>query len=643
MARPRTRPDPDKACSECSVEGDFTKTFGICQECIDKAFALDPAGAKKMMYRAEMRIKVDAYRKKCRREGREDKSVRISARHYAKRVPHVSPPPGTPPPKPIYGAAAHRRPAAPLAADAIAMKPTAAALSSTERNRLTVEEATHIELARRELARRKLMHFIRRRNPKYLAGWVHEDICLRLEQFLLDIAAGLSPRLMLFMPPRHGKSMICSEEFPAWAIGLHPEYQIIATSYGSDLATDFSRKVQAIVNSEDYHLLFNTLIHPDIASMELWATLEGGRYCAAGVGGPLTGRGAHILLIDDPIKNREQADNPTERKKIKDWYRSVAYPRLMPGGGVLIIQTRWHDDDLSGWLLAQMQEAEKQAAEEGEWPIDADKWEVVTYPAIATKNEDYRRKGDALHPPRYPLKALLKIKRAIGERDWSALFQQNPVPEEGTYFTKDMIRYYEGAAPTGLGIIAAGDLAISKMDNANYTAFCVVGVDEKDDCYVLDVVRGRWDASEIVDQIIAIQRIWHPQLIGLERSQVEQAIGPFLEKRIREEKLYSMAIEPLAPGKRDKQLRARPIQGRMRQGKVLLPRGKSFLEWFVPEMLRFPNGVNDDGVDAIAWIGQLINIVHYHPPTKPKIASWKDRLNDISSTALHVRDPSMAA
>ena len=531
-----------------------------------------------------------------------------------------------------------------MPADRIAAKETARALTAPERKQLTVEEAAQIELARRELARRKLMHFIKRRNPKYLAGWVHEDICLRLEKFLLDVAEGLSPRLMLFMPPRHGKSMLCSEEFPAWALGQYPQFQLIACSYSSPLAYDFSRKVQSIVQTPDYGLIFpGCSIQEGIEAMDLWGTTAGGRYCATGVGGPLTGRGAHILLIDDPVKNREEAESPSHRLMIKNWYTSTAYTRQMPGGGVLIIQTRWHDDDLAGWLLHCMREAEKEAARLGAWPEDADRWEVVEYPALATKDEPHRKAGEPLHPARYPLGALLKIKRAVGERDWAALYQQNPVPEEGAFFSKEMLRYYEGAAPVGISIIAACDLAISKADYANYSVIAVVGVDEKDDAYVLDVRRGKWDAAEIVNELISVQRTWKPQLIGIERTHVEQAIGPFLEKRIREEKLWSMAIESLPPGNRDKQLRARPIQGRMRQGKVLLPKGRAFLEWLVPEMLRFPNGVNDDGVDALAWIGQMMNMVQYTPPTKPKLKSWKDRLNEVAATAIHLRNPSMAA
>lgn len=621
--KPEIDPTP---CPQCGQPGWHIQGFEICDRCVNieraKAKAAIDPQVLLAQARAATRAKVAAYRARRKKLGKPDKS------HGRKRWAKPDEP--DPPP--------------PTVADRIAEKDTAAPLKESERRKLTVEEAAQIELARRELARRKLMYFIKRRNPKYLAGWVHEDICARLEKFLQDVADGLSPRLMLFMPPRHGKSMICSEEFPAWTFGQYPHFQIIATSYNSSLAYDFSRAVQGILNTPDYQLLFDTRMREDMAAMDLWATTGGGRYCATGVGGPLTGRGSHILLIDDPVKNREEAESSTQRQLIKNWYTSTAYTRLMPGGGVLIIQTRWHDDDLSGWLMALMREAEKEAAQNGgTWPVDADKWEIVEYPAIALRDEAHRKAGEALHPARYPLRALLKIKRSLGERDWNALYQQNPVPEEGSYFTKEMLRYYEGAAPHGISIMSACDLAISKADHANYSVIVTVGVDEKDDIYVLDVRRARWDSAEIVNELIDVQRQWRPQLIGIERTHVEQAIGPFLEKRIREEKLWSMAVESLNPGKRDKQLRAKPIQGRMKQGKVLLPKGRAFLEWFVPELLRFPNGTHDDGVDAIAWIGQMMNMVQYTPPTKPKNPSWKDRLNALATQAAHLRNPSMAA
>jgi predicted phage terminase large subunit-like protein len=279
-----------------------------------------------------------------------------------------------------------------------------------------------------------------------------------------------------------------------------------------------------------------------------------------------------------------------------------------------------------------MAEAEKEFAETGVWPADADRWEVVSYPAIATEDERYRKKGEALHPERYSLGALLKIRRTMVPRDWAALYQQSPVVEEGAYFEKRMLRYYEGAAPEHLEIVAAGDLAISKRDEANYTVLSVAGLAEGENIYMLDERRGHWNADEIVEQIIDVLRVWKPRRFGLEKGQILLAIGPHLDRRLREEKLPNI-IEELPPtNKGDKQARARPFQGRMARGQVYFPKEALWTDAHINELLRFPNGVNDDRVDADAWIGQMLAYVTYQGPRKePRAPSWRKRLAGYAS------------
>jgi predicted phage terminase large subunit-like protein len=502
-----------------------------------------------------------------------------------------------------------------------------------------------IELARRELARRKLIHFIKRRNPRYKDGWFSHVLCEALEQFSDEVINELEPRVLCFAPPRHGKSMIGSEEFPAWHFGRAPWHQFIGVSYSAPLAYRFSRRVQDIVDSDDYALLFpKSKLKEDYTAIDEWGLTEGGVYVAAGVGGPISGKGAHVLNIDDVIKNREEADSAITRKVIQEWYTSTAYTRLMPGAGVMIINTRWNYEDLSGWLLSMMEAAEKIAQETGEWPEDHDKWRVINFPAIATEDEQYRKKGDALHPARYSLKSLLRIKNTIGERDFSALYQQKPTPDEGEYFTKASIRYFDGEPRMrDFTTIAAGDLAISKKEYADWSVFVVAGINANDDIYVFDVVRGKWDSMELIDRIFEIQKQYNPVLFGLEQGQIDKAIGPFLQKRQLEEKLWNLHIEPLPPGKRDKELRARPIQGRMRQGKVYIRRGAAWTDTFVTELLRFPGSSKDDQVDALAWIGQMMNSVTYQAPESKEIASWRDRLNSLGRQGLVAHNPSMAA
>lgn len=497
--------------------------------------------------------------------------------------------------------------------DALPQPATAEAESPTEE--LSLEEKAKAELALRFLTRKRLLPFVERFNPDYQAGWVHKDICNRLEQFSKDVAEKKSPRLMLFMPPRHGKSTLASVAFPAWHLGRHPQHEFISCSYSGSLAMGFSRKVRQLLREPTYKTAFKTRLDPDSQSAEAWLTTDGGGFVAAGVGGGITGKGAHILVIDDPVKNRDDAESQNARDSTWDWYTSTAYTRLAPGGGVLVILTRWHDDDLAGRLL-------KAASDNGE------QWEVVNYPARAEVNEQFRKAGEALHRERYDEEALARIEKAVGPRDWSALYQQNPVADDGDYFTRDMIQYYDRDEVdfSQMRFYCAWDLAIGKRDRNDYTVGMVVGVNEHDELFVVDVVRGRFDGFEIVERILDLYEEWRPSIIGIERGHIEMALGPFLEKRIRERGLFEAYIKDLKTGRRDKEARARAIQGRMQQGMVYLPKDEQFTGPLVAELLRFPNGIHDDQVDALAWIGLMMTEFSTYQAPVVHEPSWRDRL-----------------
>lgn len=427
--------------------------------------------------------------------------------------------------------------------------------------------------------------------------------------------------------PTHN-SEIASKTFPAWHLGHHPNHDIIGCSYSAALAIDFSRKVRGLVQDERYHNIFPTRMDESSQSAERWNTSAGGGYVAAGVQGPITGRGAHIGIIDDPVKDRDSAESETIRQSIKDWYSSTFYTRLAPGGGVLVIMTRWHEYDLAGWLLQCMKEAEQEAADTGEWPDDADRWEVVRYPAIATYDEPYRKAGEALHPERYDLKALNKIKRTLIPRDWEALYQQNPVSSDGDYFKKDFFRYYDTAPPLDtLRIYSAWDLAIGKKETNDFTCGVVVGVDRNSDIWLLHRYYGRFDANELIQQFFHCQRTWNPVLQGIEHGQIEMTLEPFILKEMNE-KREKFNYTKLKTRGNDKLTRARPIQGRMEQGRVYFPRNADWAKEMESEMLAFPSGKHDDQVDAIAWIGQMLLMLapqREHRPAPKK--SWRDRLH----------------
>ena len=490
---------------------------------------------------------------------------------------------------------------------------------------LSAQVKAEQELAKRILSRKRLLPFVERFNPDYLAGWVHKDICQRLEKFSEQVANKESPRLMLFMPPRHGKSTLASVAFPAWHLGRHPDHEFISCSYSGSLAMSFSRKVRQLLREPVYKNVFEkSRLDKDSQSVESWQTTQGGGYVAAGVGGGITGKGANVLVIDDPVKNREDAESDNNREATWDWYTSTAYTRLSPGGGILVILTRWHDDDLAGRLLKQ--------AEDG-----ADQWEVIRYPAIAEIDENFRKQGESLHPERYNVDALEQIRKAIGPRDWSALYQQNPVSDEGDYFSRDMIRYYEydEIDTAELNYYCAWDLAIGQRDRNDYSVGIVVGVDEYDNLYVVDVVRGKYDGFELVEQILDLYETWRPGIVGIERGHIEMALGPFLQKRTRERGLSEAYFKDLKVGRRDKEARARAIQGRMQQGMVYFPKDAVWTGTMVAELLRFPNGTHDDQVDALAWIGLMMTEFATFYERPEHVPSWRDKLKYLTKGAKH--------
>jgi predicted phage terminase large subunit-like protein len=527
-------------------------------------------------------------------------------------------------------------------------------------------------MAQRVLARRRLIPFIQRFNPKYHAGWVHQDITRRLERFSREVAEGKSPRLMLLMPPRHGKSEIASRNFPAWHMGQYPDHEFIACSYNVSLAMDFSRKVKQIISDPAYKQVFNTTLDPNNQSTETWG-LEGARggYVAAGIGGAITGKGAHILLIDDPVKNAEEADSADTREKIWEWYLSTAYSRLAPGGGVLIIQTWWHDDDLAGRLQQMMKD--------GHDDIHVDQFEVVKYPAIAEADEwldlateqivrlehqdaplisdsDLRNaaasvvfaqdrasaagmdttnlkllraKGAPLHPERYDLNKLLRIKaQNKGGRWWSALYQQNPVPDDGAYFLKEHFRRGGIPAKERSNVYIAWDFAISEKKQNDYTVGTVGLQDENDILHVADQIRFKsGDSLFIVESILNLCERWYsPNLIlGFEDGQIFRAIEALLKKRMRERRVYPsiVVLRPIT----DKMARARPLQGRLQQGMVSFNAEGEWYDGMRQEMLRFPAGAHDDQVDSLAWMVQMA--IGRQPPLKQRVKepeSWRNKL-----------------
>ena len=508
-----------------------------------------------------------------------------------------------------------------------------------------VSEA-HRTLALRTLARRRLCSFTQQTLDGYSPGWVHYDICARLERFSADVAAKKSPRLMLLVPPRHGKSELASIRLPAWHLGQYPDHEVINAGYNLDLPMIFSRKVRGLLRNPIYQQLFpDTQLDPDTQATEAWKTTRGGGFTAAGVMGGITGKGAHIFIIDDPLKNMEEADNASRRDLIEDWYQSTAYTRLAPGAGMLLIQTCWSDDDIAGRLQKRMRTD----------PM-SDQFEIIKYPALSEAYEyrdeqtqeiirtdapiislpaHYTHLRDidtALHEERYPTEALKRMRSNVDPRIWSALYQQNPVPDEGIYFRKDDFRF-ERIVDFGAHVCfyTAWDFAIGEKNHNDFTVGATIAVDENDHIYVIDVTVIKADSFEIVETMLNVASRWESASggnyqLGVEDGQIWRSIQPLYKKRAEERKIHASMelMKPLT----DKMARARPLQGRMQQGRVTFPQDGEWVKKAVHEMLRFPGGVHDDIVDALAWAVRL-SMMSSAPrlPEPVKVPSWKDSIN----------------
>jgi predicted phage terminase large subunit-like protein len=436
-------------------------------------------------------------------------------------------------------------------------------------------------------SRRSLLRFTEYTNPLYSRAQHHERIAEKLEA----VERGEIDRLMIFMPPRHGKSELASKRFPAWCLGKDPKRQIIAASYNSDLANDFGRNVRNLVAEPEFGQVFpGVTLAPDSQAAMRMNTNHGGTYVAAGVGTAVTGRGAHIALIDDPFKDREEADSERRRELVWDWYRSTLYTRLMPGGAIVLIQTRWHEDDLAGRLLEQ----------------EPEQWEVLELPAI---NAD----GEALWPEWYDLEALERIKATIGPREWSALYQQQPQPDEGTFFKREW--FDERTAPESLRYYGTSDYAVTD-GGGDYTVHAVWGICPAGDVYRVALWKGQTASDQWIERKLDLIAKYKPLAWFGEGGVIQKAVEPMLRRRMRERSVHCR-LEWL-PSVADKPTRARSFQAMAATGRVHFEPGADLSEFLV-----FPAGKHDDEVDTASLIGRAIDqahpaIVRTLPPNKPR-------------------------
>lgn len=435
-------------------------------------------------------------------------------------------------------------------------------------------EAAAIDYGPEIAAYHSLLSFTLLTKPDYKVAFFHREVARALEK----IDSGDINRLMIFMPFRHGKTELASIRFPAWYMGRHPDRSFISTSYGAELATDHGRDVRDVMSSPLYQAVFpGVYLRADSKSKNNWQTTLGGKFIAAGVGGPITGHGANVLIIDDPIKNQEEADSRIYREKTWKWYLNVARTRLEPNGAMILIQTRWHQDDLAGRLLNSRVNGG---------------WDVINIPA-------WDESRGWLWPERYSPHEYESLKEELGPRSWSAMAQQNPIAPEGSIFKLEWFPAYDpNHTPEYTRIVESWDTAFESSQENDYSVGCVFG-QTTTGLDLLEVVRGRWTFLQLKQRLQAVHEKYNGSHILIERK----ASGHDLINMLRQE--TSLPIIPINP-KGAKFARANAVSGRCQAGRVRLPRTASWLHDFMSELESFPHVVHDDQVDSFAqgiyWI-----------------------------------------
>lgn len=424
-----------------------------------------------------------------------------------------------------------------------------------------------------------------RRTPKFKAArkkqWTRQRHLTLISDKLAEAAFEKNKRIIINIPPRHGKSELCSRYFPAWFLEHFPGDEIILASYGGNYAKTWGRKVRNLIK-DNQDILANVHLDADSQNAAEWLTTMEGGMVSRGVGGDMTGRGCRLLLIDDPVKNWKEAYSETQRNGVWEWYQSTASTRLEPDGSIVLIMTRWHDDDMAGRCVRDMEHG-------------GDKWEVINLPALAEENDPLGREiGEALWPDRFSREKLLSIKRRVGPLVWEGLYQQNPHPPGGGYFKADNWVYWRSLPDLRefRRISMSWDMTFKDTRTGSYVVGQVWGFTDSQ-AWLLDQVRGRMDFVGAQRAVQLLSAKW-PQAHAkyIEEKANGAAIIASLATKVR-------GLIPVNP-EGSKEARAAAISPFQRAHNLVIPHPLLYpwVRGFIAEHEAFPNAKDDDQVDG---------------------------------------------
>lgn len=402
-----------------------------------------------------------------------------------------------------------------------------------------------------------------------------------LNDALMDVANGCCHRLAIFMPPRHVKSTMSSRNFPAWYCARFPDRRVLLASYEAEFAASWGGKARALIEAYG-DSVFGVGVEGRFQARNAWQLTNGSEMRTSGVGGHLTGLGANVLIIDDPVKNAQEALSETYRERAWEWYQSTAYTRLEPGGSIILIMTRWHEDDLAGRILAST--------------VEGEDWRILSFPAVAEGHDILGRSpGDPLWPERYGVADLARIKEAVGTYWWEALYQQRPSALEGNIVKREWWQFWRHEGLPALDeLLQSWDMTFTETSDGSFVVGQVWGKHGADR-YLLDQTRARMEFTAALDVVRALTDKWPNAHVKLVEN---KANGPAVMSVLRREMPGLIAVQPEG----SKVARARAVTPQIESGNVYLPDpsmpGYGWVRDFISEWSAFPRGVNDDQVDA---------------------------------------------